>query len=155
MKKGWTIISFLCLTISLFAQQEIRFYAVSNVEQAAIGEPFRVTFVVEGTDFENLQLPESEYFESKGGSSQSQNTSITNGVMTKSYKFSYFIQANEEGEFEYGPASIEVDGESLFSESLLIKVGKTAIFKEEPAGESPFFRKEKKKKKKAPATIRT
>ncbi|MEM6724434.1 MAG: BatD family protein [Bacteroidota bacterium] len=155
MKKYGILFSFLLSSFSVFAQQDIKFYAVAHVEKAAVSEPFQVTFVIEGTDFENFEMPELTDFEYAGPPSQSSNISIINGNMTKSFKYTYYLKADAEGEFELGSATIQVQEEEISSAPIMIKVGKTAILKEGIEEEEvPFFRKDRKRKKKKPATIK-
>ncbi|MEO1435031.1 MAG: BatD family protein [Bacteroidota bacterium] len=155
MKTYGIIFSCLLSTLSLFAQQEIRFYAVAHVEKAAVSEPFQITFVIEGTDFEHFEKPELTDFEYVGGPTQSSNVSIINGSMSKSFKYTYALMAKSEGEFEIGAATIQVEDEEMRTAPITIRVGKNAVIKEGHERENqPFFRQDRKKKKKKPATIK-
>lgn len=153
MKKGFLLFTILSVASFCFAQQSVKFFALSHVEKAAADEPFKVTFVIEGTDFDDFNIPELTDFDIVGAPMQSSNISIVNGEMSKSFKYTYYLQAKAEGTFIIEGATIIVDGETMECDPLEIKVGKHAVLKEN-LEEGPSFRKDKKKKKKKPATIR-
>jgi hypothetical protein len=92
-----------------------------------IGEQFRLAFTLNAQG-QNLKLPELSDFEVLMGPSTSQSSSfqIINGVSSQSVSFSYLfvLRAKKEGRFTINPASINVNGTSVTSNTLTVEVVK-------------------------------
>ncbi|MGC9355975.1 MAG: BatD family protein, partial [Mariniphaga sp.] len=111
----------------LAAQAEQTKFTMSAPNAVEMGQQFRLTFTINQRGA-NLQLPPglSNNFEVLMGPSTGQSTSIRtiNGQTTTEITFSYtyILRAKSEGEFEIRPATIEVDGKVMESNSLKIHV---------------------------------
>lgn len=116
------LLSLLTLTVTL-AETTFRASAPSAV---AMGQQFRVEFVVtarasgisanmEGNGFDVLYGPST---------SSSSSTTIVNGQMSTETRttFTYVLSPTKEGTFTLPAASVKVDGKTLTSNSLTIKV---------------------------------
>ncbi len=111
------------------AKAEQTRFVMSAPNAVETGQQFRLTFTINerGT---NLQLPPglTSNFEILIGPSTGQSTSISsiNGKTTTevTYSYTYILRAKSEGDFEIRPASIEVGGKVLESNSLKIQVVK-------------------------------
>jgi hypothetical protein len=111
----------------LTAQAEQTKFTMSAPNAVEMGQQFRLTFTINERGA-NLQLPPglSNNFEVLMGPSTGQSTSIRtiNGQTTTeiTFSFTYILRAKSEGEFEIRPATIEVDGKVMESNSLKIQV---------------------------------
>ena len=112
------------LPMALWAQDNPKL-TVSGKRQVVVGERFQVVFEVnaEGRDF---KAPSFGGLNKVGGPSTSTSTSFQsiNGSVTQSVKYSYtyFLQADKEGTFTIGPASVTVNGNKVTSEPFEVKV---------------------------------
>ena len=100
---------------------------VRSRQTAAMGQPFQITFEVNGkaSDF---RVPTFKNLTLVGGPSTgySSSTSIINGRMSQStsYTFTILVQAENEGTANVGAASCIVDGKSVSSKPFSIKIEK-------------------------------
>ena len=70
-----------------------------------------------------LELRDFKGFQVLSGPNQSSSYQWVNGVTTQSISYYYYVQALEEGTLTIGPASIEVDNQSLTTEAITVEVG--------------------------------
>lgn len=125
IKKLLTYISLFFLVLS--ARAEITRFEMSAPKAVEMGQQFRLTFTLNDRG-SNLQLPPglTNNFDVLMGPSTGQSTSIRtiNGQTTTEVTFSYtyILRAKSEGEFEIRPATIEVDGKVIESNTLKIQV---------------------------------
>ena len=130
----FTLILTFLTTATMWADPTFRASAPSSV---AVGQQFRLEYVVtarasgisvdlKDTDFDVLYGP---------ATSSSSSTSIVNGQMSSEVRttFSYVLSATKEGTFTLPAATIKVDGETLTSNSVSIKV---LPADQQPAGQS-------------------
>lgn len=122
--------------ISLNAQNDVKLNA-SAKQVVSVGERFSVVYEI-NADGNNFHSPNFGKFHKLSGPNTSQSSSIKyfNGKyeqsVTKTY--TYLITASEEGEFSISPASVEVDGKTITSNSLKIEVVKKTSNTNKPAG---------------------
>jgi hypothetical protein len=120
--------------------EQIRF-VMSAPNAVEMGQQFRLSFTLNERG-SNLQLPPglTNNFDVLMGPSFSQSTSIStiNGKTTSevTYSYTYILRAKSEGSFEIRPASVEVDGKVIESNSLNIQIVK-AQPKQQPSSPSP------------------
>ena len=132
-----TYILFSMLALTTRAQ-DARF-VMSAPNAVENGQQFRLSFTL-NTRGENLQLPPglSDNFQILMGPSTGQSTSIQmiNGKTTTevTYSYTYILRGTKEGTFEIRPASIEVDGEVVESNSLRIQVVKAQSSSQQNSG---------------------
>jgi hypothetical protein len=112
----------LLLSGETFAQDVTFTASVSNAT-VATGEQFQVTFSVNG-NASKFQAPTFNDFDVLMGPSQSMSTQIVNGSFSQSISYTYILIAQKEGVFEIPPASVEVNGKKLQSNSLKVTVVK-------------------------------
>lgn len=93
----------------------------------SVGQQFRVTYQVNDQG-SNFRGPSFKGFTVLSGPAPSSNSSIqiTNGAMTQSinYSFTYFLQADKEGNYSFEPATITVQGKTYKSNSITVQVVK-------------------------------
>lgn len=112
--------------ISLNAQNDVKLNA-SAKQVVNVGERFSVVYEI-NADGSNFHSPNFGKLHKLSGPNTSQSSSIQyfNGKyeqsVTKTY--TYLVTASEEGEFTISPATIEIDGKTIASNSLKIQVEK-------------------------------
>jgi len=128
---------YLLVCVLLFSLQSIAQQVSFTMEAPKIvelGEQFRLAFTLNAKG-QNLKLPELSDFDVLMGPSTSQSSSfqIINGVSSQSVSFSYLfvLRAKKDGRFTVNPASINVNGTTVTSNSLTIEVVKGSA---KPAG---------------------
>ncbi|RIH64807.1 protein BatD [Mariniphaga sediminis] len=115
--------------VTLAAQAEQTRFEMSAPNAVEMGQQFRLTFTLNDRG-SNLQLPPNlnSNFDILMGPSTGQSTSIRtiNGRTTTevTYSYTYILRSKSEGTFEIRPASIEIDGKVMESNSLKIQVVK-------------------------------
>lgn len=127
IKKAITSILFFFVLTSAYAEQTR--FVMSAPNAVEMGQQFRLSFTLNDRGA-NLQLPPglTDNFEVLMGPSTGQSTSIQtiNGKTTTevTYSYTYILRARREGTFELRPASVEVDGDIIESNTLKIQVVK-------------------------------
>lgn len=90
-------------------------------------ESFQVDFVFSGINgqprLEGLTIPGFQTL----GQSTSSSISIVNGQQSKTFRLSYQLKAEGEGDFKIGPYRVKIGNETLVSNELGIKVSKSAL----------------------------
>lgn len=128
MKKLASIFTFIFLfAAAASAQPNIRVQVPAAV---SVDEQFKLEFVIEGDKPSSFEWPGSSDFTLQWGpqTSQSSQTSIVNGKMTRSSSVSYIyvLIPNKEGDFVLPPCTITVKGKKYSSEAKPIKVGRSS-----------------------------
>lgn len=128
MKRLASIVTlFLLSAASLLAQPKISVHVPAAV---SVDEQFKLEFVVEGDKPSSFDWPGSSDFTLQWGpqTSQSSQTSIINGKMTRSNSVSYIyvLLPNKEGDFVLPPCTITVKGKKYSSQPTPIKVGRSS-----------------------------
>jgi len=113
-----SVFSFLC--IHIFAQSEANFLVTVSTDSVLMENYFEVTFTIENAKAKQFKAPGFNGFDIVGGPNQSSMTSYTNGAMTSTTSYSYYLQPRYPGIFFIESASIQVDGE--FLETLPIEI---------------------------------
>ncbi|MCX7879135.1 MAG: BatD family protein [Ignavibacteria bacterium] len=101
---------------------EYRFTASASSTTVRVGEQIQITFTLNTTNGRNFQAPSFKGFSVLAGPSQSMRTQIVNGQISSSLSFTYILLADAEGTFTIEPAKINVEGSTLSSNPLTIKV---------------------------------
>lgn len=114
----------LALGLSAQAQDEPRLTA-SGKQVVQEGERFRIVFEI-NADGENFRAPDFKGLQVLSGpnASTSSNIQYVNGRMSKNFSvsYTYIVQAGNKGEITIGPAFVTVDGKTIQSNSLNIKI---------------------------------
>lgn len=125
MRKYAFLILMIALSLQMYAKEEVTLTA-SAPEVVVNGDQFRLTYTVNSQDVKNFLAPQPDNFDVLMGPSRSQqsSTQIINGKVTssRSITYTYILMAVAEGTFNIPAASIEADGEKIFSNPLTIKV---------------------------------
>lgn len=115
------VLALLCvlfLPAVVFAQ---KFTAVSSMKEVPLNFTFDVTYKVENGKLEKFTPPKFEGFDAYGPS-QSQNISVINGQMYRSASYTYTLQPKRQGDFVIPSAMAVVEGKTLQSNTITIKV---------------------------------
>lgn len=95
-------------------------------EAVVVGEEFRLSFTINSQQISDFKAPDLSAFEVLIGpnSSSFNSIQIINGKTShvSTVTITYILQAAKEGTFTLGPASVTVDGKTLRSNSLKIRV---------------------------------
>ena len=126
MKRIFRLLLFIAYAVpmALWAQDDPTL-TVSTKKQVMVGERFQVVFEA-NAEGKNFQAPSFNGFTVLGGpfTSTSSNFSMVNGSMSHTVKctYTFALQANQEGNFHIGSASLNVKGTKVSSEPFDIKV---------------------------------
>ncbi len=125
MRKCFFLILMVFVTLQTWAKDDVTLRA-SAPDVVVSGDQFRLTYTVNTQDVKDFLAPQAKGFEVLMGPSRSQqsSTQIINGKVSssRSITYTYILMAGAEGTYNIPAASIEVDGEKIFSNSLSIKV---------------------------------
>lgn len=115
---------FLILTtLSFGVRSQNPVLTLTAPKQVAPGDPFRVecTINVQGADINRPDFSGFEFY----GESTSNMVSVTNGNMTIKESRIYTISIANEGSYKIGPVTAEVNGKTITSNTVTIKVDKS------------------------------
>lgn len=121
MKKGFFIILFLLLRTTLLSAADLKFTASASKSQVGVGEQFEVDFTLNGTA-DRFIAPDFSAFQLISGPTISPNATVVNGVSIVNTTYTYILSATKEGTFTITAAAIVVNGHTLLSNQLKIKV---------------------------------
>lgn len=110
------------ITTPIFAA-EITFIASVNKNPISTNEQFSITFTL-NTQGSNFQAPTFRDFNVLSGPNQSTSMQFINGNMSQSVSYTYYLTANNEGTFRIEPATVNVNGGKVKSNTLTINVVK-------------------------------
>jgi len=119
------IIGLVCLCVLNAVADNVRFTA-SAPDAVAVGDQFRLSYKINTTGGKNIKVPSISGFEVLMGPSKSTQSSvqIVNGKTSSesSVTYTYILLANKAGTFTLPAATIEVNGQTVTSNSVSIKV---------------------------------
>lgn len=122
------IIFLLLLTVTAWQMQAANkvTFTASVPDVVVSGDQFRLEFTVNTQQVKDFRAPSISGFDVLMGPSRSQqsSTQIINGKVSssRSITFTYILMAGKEGTYTIPAASIEAEGEKIFSNSIQIKV---------------------------------
>jgi hypothetical protein len=108
-----------CIAPLRISAQDIS--AIAQPNPVSVGERFQVTYT-SGAAFTNFRAPDFEGLTLVSGPMQSQSVRIVNGEMTRSVSYTYIVQARGEGKFTIQPASADVGGKRIQSNTVVVQV---------------------------------
>lgn len=114
-----------CMPLFSMAADDITFTANVTASVVHVGEQFRLVYTVNerSSDF---KYPTMEHFQILSGPNSSSNTSFqwVNGKSSQSISttYTFYLSANEPGEFTIPPATVTVNRKTYTSNSVTIKV---------------------------------
>ncbi|HTY35814.1 MAG TPA: BatD family protein [Bacteroidota bacterium] len=118
------IVLFLFFTLTAAAQNGT-FVAAVDRSSVGTGDRFEVSFTVSGTDvngIKNFKAPNFSPFVVLSGPNQSTNMQFTNGQMSGSVSYTYYLYAQQVGKYTIGAASIDYKGTTLQTKPIAIEV---------------------------------
>ncbi|HMQ46672.1 MAG TPA: BatD family protein [Saprospiraceae bacterium] len=121
-KKATLLFLLLLSHASAFSQGNVAFFAETDARQVVKNSYFDVSFTLQNANGSNFISPAFQDFIIVAGPSRSTRTTMVNGVMSQSMSFIYTLQPRKTGKFTLGPASIEVKGKRLKTNSITIEV---------------------------------
>ncbi|HOY15759.1 MAG TPA: BatD family protein [Haliscomenobacter sp.] len=114
-----------CANLSWAQRDKPDFRAFADAKQVLEGSFFEVTFALSNAEGTNFKAPSfGTAFTLISGPSRSASTTIVNGRMSSEMAFSYALQAKKIGTYSFGPATVEVNGKILRSNSVTVEVVK-------------------------------
>lgn len=124
LKMNRKLALYIILFITTFAftinAQEGKLVASVSKNKLGVNQRFRIQYTIDKQGADNFKAPNFTNFKIVGGPSQSVSQSWINGKMTFSQSYTYILQPKNKGEFNLPPASIEIDGETVQSNTLKI-----------------------------------
>ncbi len=129
MRNLFITLSFLLLYLGCaYSQKDTKEPTINVIvnKNIEIRTQFRITFEVNSNNPKNLKAPDFKGFKVIYGPTQSSSTSTTilNGETNTEYKvsYTYILETTEEGDFTIQSASVTVDGKTITSKPVTIKV---------------------------------
>ncbi len=121
MKKGFCTILFLLLSTTLLFAADIKFTATVSKSPVGVGEQFEIDFTLNTTGT-RFTPPDVSAFQVLSGPNESISATVVNGSSVVSTTYSFILVATKEGTFNITAAAIVVNGHTLTSNALKIKV---------------------------------
>jgi hypothetical protein len=123
MKQRWM----LCLLglfafLNLQSQSKVSFTAETDALRIVPNQPFTVSFTLKNAEGQNFEEPNFDPLQLIRGPSIANSLQIINGKRSNSTTYSFVLHAPQTGTFNVKPASIQVDGQRLKSNTLSIQV---------------------------------
>ncbi|PQJ21991.1 BatD protein [Tenacibaculum sp. SG-28] len=110
-----------CFSLLTYAQENELKASVSK-NKLGINQRFRIQFTINKQGGDNFKAPNFKNVSVIGGPSQSISQSWINGKQTFSQSYTYILQPKRKGEITIGPATIEMEGKILTSNTVKILV---------------------------------
>ncbi len=120
MRRALTISMLLLLPLVSIAQAS--FEAYTDAREVVLNSYFEVTFKLKNADGKDFSPPSFDNFAILSGPSQSMSRTIINGKVSREMGFSYTLQPKRTGRFTIGRASIKVNGSTLRTDPVTIRV---------------------------------
>ncbi len=113
----------LLLLSTSFTFSQVEFEARVSKKKLGVNERLRVDFSM-NEDGDNFNPPSFDDFHIIGGPNQSVSHSWINGKRTFKKTYSYFLSPKQQGQFNIGQATIEIEGETYSTSDIAITVTK-------------------------------
>jgi len=117
---AWRAAAFLFFFPVLLSAQT--FEAEITSKEVVLGSSFEVTFTLKDAQGSRFRAPELGDYKILGGPSEMRGMTIVNGRSTTRQSWSYELEPKRTGTFTIGAASVLVNGKTLSSQPLTIKV---------------------------------
>jgi hypothetical protein len=121
--KGVSKVILLLLLLSPVCLKAQKFTAQTSNNKVVVGETFQIAFTLNGSGG-NFRPPSFKDLDVYSGPNQSSSVSIINGSVSQSITLSYIVAAKKEGKLIIEPASINIDGKTIESNTITIEVVK-------------------------------
>lgn len=141
---GMVMIGWLLQPAGLQAQNPVRFEATAETREIVEGGTFEVTFSLKNAQGSRFVTPDFKGFKIVGGPSEMRGMSIVNGQSASHQSWVFQLEAPRTGSFTIGPASVTVNGKTLNTKPLTIKVvdsraGKGSVSDVPPGSDDQIF----------------
>ncbi len=122
MKYSFLLFIFLWVSMPLAFSQ--KFVALVDKKEVGLNDVFQVSFRLENAQATKITPPSFESFQIVGGPNQSTSMQIINGQVSQSVTYSFYLRPTTEGTFSIGSAQVIVEGKTLKTNEISIKVVK-------------------------------
>src|ERR1700744_5137621 len=119
-KVVYTLLLFLLYVTTVFAA-DVKMVASVSKSQVGVGEQFEIDFTLNGMGT-RFTPPDLSAFQLLSGPNISTSETDINGVSTTSTTYAYILSATKEGTFNITAVAIVVNGHTVISNPLKIKV---------------------------------
>ncbi len=119
--------SLACIFITILSSsysQSVNFRAIADPREASLDQYVQVEFMLENAQGKSFVPPDFKGWTVLQGPSTSTQVSIVNGAQTSSISYGYTLSPKSVGEIMIGSASIVVNGKTLTTSPLKIKITK-------------------------------
>ncbi|MEM6316354.1 MAG: BatD family protein [Bacteroidota bacterium] len=128
------------VSISCFSlRAQVSFEASTDARQVVENGYFSVTFTLNNGKGTNFQAPPFRDFRVLNGPSRSMSTTIINGNATQKVSYTYSLQPKKKGTLTITPASIVVNGNTMRTKPISIKVLKASEVDKNASQEQQLF----------------
>ncbi len=125
------------LSVTALAQTP-SFTAILSSDTTNLESTFEITFKVEGAKAESFVMPGFSDFEVIY-QNQSTQMNIINGKITQSVSYVFGLKAKVEGSFAIEKASVEIEGETYYTDFVKVVVDENYIPKIKPNNRNDFW----------------
>lgn len=121
MKKlCFLVASFMMISMLAFSQQAAKLTVEVSNDSILLGNYIEVKFTIENATVKNFEAPNFDGFNIVSGPNQSSSMMISNGAVSQTVTYSYYIEPVEVGNYYIQPAFVDTEEEAL--ESLPLEV---------------------------------
>lgn len=123
MKKLFVAVaSFMMISLTAFSQQEAKLTVEVSSDSILLGNYIEVKFTIENAAVTNFEAPNFDGFNIVSGPNQSSSMMISNGQVSQSVAYSYYIEPTDIGTYFIQPAFVDTEEGPLESVPLEVWV---------------------------------
>ena len=123
MKKLFIFLaSFMMISLVAFSQQEAKLTVEVSNDSILLGNYIEVKFIIENASVKNFEAPNFEGFTIVSGPNQSSSMMISNGNVSQTMTYSYYVEPVDVGNYYIQPAFVDTDEGALESMPLEVFV---------------------------------
>ncbi len=139
MKKIFLLTAFISYSLIVWSQ-ETSFTVSVQPDTLLLGNQLQVSFKLENGNSQDFTPPAFEGFSVVAGPNMSSSMIMTNGAVSQSVTYSYYLEAKEAGVFFIPPAKIQAEEGALFTEPLEVIVlpNPDGIIQKNPGSNNSF-----------------
>lgn len=116
------VLLFISAVTSTINAQDASLVATVSKNKLGVNERLKIEYSINKQGADNFKEPNFTNFKIVGGPSQSISQSWINGKISFSQSYTYIIQPKAKGEFNLPPATIEINGKTIQSNTIKIIV---------------------------------
>lgn len=121
LNKSLSILMLLLAVMTLNCASAQKFTATVSPATVAAGQPFKLTYSIAGNGHD-FRMPKLSGVDVLSGPSYEQNFNIINGDVSMANSYSLVLRARAKGTLLISPASITVNGRTIYSNSVKVNV---------------------------------